>query len=205
MTLRRVGNIQFSKGKHKKEIGSRSNVQANTDSVKPNYSVRTQMTDKSSSENLNQRSFNIQRTASVKSNKGSRWNGIIKGVEGPVYIKPHPEENIPRLHHHLSRVLFNPGVHFLRDPRSKVYNFDPYVQRIPQPEEFNWDLIPPFIPPSNDQYLKELAEKSNAKFTGSTSSISESLSQIYFFLSSFKRLHLKDKFTSEFCVRKYIN
>lgn len=39
------------------------------------------------------------------------------------------------LKHGLDRVLFNPGVHFMTDPASGVFNFDPRLRFIPQLEE----------------------------------------------------------------------
>ncbi|KAI9220971.1 mitochondrial protein Pet127-domain-containing protein [Blastocladiella britannica] len=77
----------------------------------------------------------------------------------------------------------SPGVHFLQDPRSGVYNFDPYLQRIVHPDEVNFDTFPPYITASKDTALTALATKHKCTFVSSTSSISGALSNVYFMIS----------------------
>lgn len=86
--------------------------------------------------------------------------------------------------------IISPGVHFLRDPRTKVYNFEPYLRYITQPKDFNYATVPSFTPPSKDNYLAELAKNNNCQFTGSTSSTSSALSQFYLLVSNFKPITL---------------
>ena len=46
---------------------------------------------------------------------------------------------VPALSYGLERVLFNPGVYQLQDPRSRVYNFDPYLSEIMPVNEFDFN------------------------------------------------------------------
>lgn len=100
--------------------------------------------------------------------------------------------------HGLDRVLFNPGIHYLRDPRTNVYNYDPFLRNICQPDEFNFDSIPKFISPSQDKNLQNAASKYPSKFVSSTSSISPSMSHFYFLLGRLKPMNLSNRFTGGF-------
>lgn len=112
----------------------------------------------------------------------------------------HPEDFgiVPKLSHGLDRVLFNPGVHYLRDPRTNVYNYDPFLRNLCQPDEFNFDSIPKFIPPSQDTNLHRAAAKYSSKFVSSTSSIAPSMSHFYFLLGRLKPMNLSRRFTGDF-------
>lgn len=44
----------------------------------------------------------------------------------------------------------SPGVHFLRDPKTKAYNFTPYLEDITQPLDFDYDSLQPYITSSKD-------------------------------------------------------
>ena len=112
----------------------------------------------------------------------------------------HPEDfgTVPKLSHGLDRVLFNPGVHFLRDPRTNVYNYDPFLRNICQPDEFNFDSVPKFVPPSQDTSLHTAATKYSSKFVSSTSSIAPSMSHFYFLISRLKPMNLSSRFTGPF-------
>ncbi|KAJ1975378.1 hypothetical protein H4R35_003170 [Dimargaris xerosporica] len=91
--------------------------------------------------------------------------------------------HLPRLAHNLDRVLFNPGVHQLQDSRTKVFNFDPWLKTIPSMDEFDHDKLRPFVKPSEDKVLQKKATTMNAKYAGSTSSLTGLLSQLYFLIS----------------------
>ncbi|KAJ2130782.1 hypothetical protein IWW43_006908, partial [Coemansia sp. RSA 1935] len=78
---------------------------------------------------------------------------------------------VPRLAHGLERVLFSPGVHLLQDPNSRVYNFDPYIRGITQPDEFDFDKLTPYITSSKDSKLIKYARERKKRFVGSTSSM----------------------------------
>ncbi|CAO3618390.1 unnamed protein product [Mucor fragilis] len=80
----------------------------------------------------------------------------------------------------------SPGVHFLRDPKTKVYNFTPYLEDITQPLDFDYDSLQPYITSSKDTSLVDLARKLEKHYIGSTSSVSATLSHLYFVMSNFK-------------------
>lgn len=58
-------------------------------------------------------------------------------------------------------VFHSPTVHFLRDPHSNVYTFDPRLESIPTAEEFAFDRLPPYITASRD-------EVSDMRFAGTS-------------------------------------
>ncbi|CAL1713190.1 unnamed protein product [Somion occarium] len=101
-------------------------------------------------------------------------------------VSPSRQRPIAKLAHGLDRVLFNPGVHWLQDPRSRVYNFTPRLKSIPKVEEFAFDRVTGFIKSSSDKDLWTLAKREKCRFVGSTSSLTGLLSHIYFLLSSMK-------------------
>ncbi|GAA6014895.1 hypothetical protein JCM10207_002215 [Rhodosporidiobolus poonsookiae] len=112
-----------------------------------------------------------------------------------VPFAPHPPPAGPvpiaTLAHSLDRVLFNPGVHFLRDPRTGVYNFDPEaLENVPRVDEFAFDKLPQYVTSSRDEMLKSIAESEGRTFVGSTSSTVGMLCQIYFWLSKGKEVNL---------------
>ncbi|KAM7212559.1 Mitochondrial protein Pet127 domain containing protein [Rhypophila decipiens] len=90
---------------------------------------------------------------------------------------------VARLAHGLDRVLFNPGVYHLQDPRSRVYNFDPYLSRIIPVKEFDFDALKKYITSSEDTKLIEMAATHKREYTGSTSSMTSILSHFHFLLS----------------------
>ncbi|KAF1946999.1 Pet127-domain-containing protein [Clathrospora elynae] len=98
---------------------------------------------------------------------------------------------VPMLSYGLDRVLFNPGVYRLQDPRSRVYNFDPYLERIMPVDEFDFDALSEYKTSSKDEDLLALTRRIGAKFTGSTSSMSGILQHFHFVLSNFRKLNHK--------------
>ena len=50
----------------------------------------------------------------------------------------------------LLTLFLSPGVHWVQDPRSRVYNFPPRLQSIPKVEEFAFDRVTGFIKSSSD-------------------------------------------------------
>ncbi|OZJ04984.1 hypothetical protein BZG36_01777 [Bifiguratus adelaidae] len=89
-------------------------------------------------------------------------------------VEPTVSPKISQLAHNLDRVLFNPGVHYLQDPRSKVFNYDPYLRHICPPSEFDYNN------------LWSMAKRQDKKYVGSTSSMSAVLSHFYFLISGWK-------------------
>lgn len=101
-----------------------------------------------------------------------------------------PQPKVATLAHGLSRVLFNPGVHWLQDPRTMVYNFDHRLQDLITPDEFNFDALTPYITSSRDEQLTGLAHENERKYCGSTSSMTQTLSQIYLMLNGNRPLNV---------------
>jgi Mitochondrial protein Pet127 len=98
--------------------------------------------------------------------------------------------DVPQLTFDLSRVLFNPGVYQLQDPRSRVYNFDPYLQKIMPVSEFNFDALNEYVTSSRDGYLRDLAQQKDKRYVGSSSSLSAALSHFHFLLSSWREINV---------------
>ncbi|KAG8974511.1 hypothetical protein FRB90_009758, partial [Tulasnella sp. 427] len=90
---------------------------------------------------------------------------------------------VPRLAHGLDRVLFNPSVHWLQDPTSGVYNYEPQIQSIPSLKSFDYEGITPFVPSSQDTTLRRVGAEQKKQFTGSTSSLTFLLTHIYYLIS----------------------
>ncbi|KAG8746579.1 hypothetical protein FRC10_004431 [Ceratobasidium sp. 414] len=106
------------------------------------------------------------------------WIAVIRDSE---HVVP-----VPTLQHGLDRVLFNPGVHWLQDPNSRVYNFPPELQAMPAFTSFAYERVNTFITSSKDTELADLAKRQGKKFTGSTSSVSMILAHLYFLISSWR-------------------
>jgi hypothetical protein len=95
---------------------------------------------------------------------------------------------VPMLSYGLDRVLFNPGVYRLQDPRSRIFNFDPYLEKIMPVNEFDFDALSEYKTSSKDEALLNLTKQLGTKFTGSTSSMSGVLQHFHFLLSNFRDL-----------------
>lgn len=97
--------------------------------------------------------------------------------------------SVPMLAYGLDRVLFNPGVYRLQDPRTGVYNFDPYLEKIMPVEEFDFDALSEYKTSSKDEDLLAITRKLGVKYTGSTSSMSSVLQHFHFLLSAHRKLN----------------
>ncbi|KAI8607493.1 mitochondrial protein Pet127-domain-containing protein, partial [Chytriomyces sp. MP71] len=104
---------------------------------------------------------------------------------------------VARLAHGLDRVLFNPGIHWLKDPRTDTFNFDPFLETVTKPEDFNFDALPPYKIASADEILNSMAHKHKTKYFSSTSSITNLLAQFYHFFSQQRGIN-NSGFTMEF-------
>ncbi|KAG7195364.1 uncharacterized protein KQ657_003892 [Scheffersomyces spartinae] len=104
---------------------------------------------------------------------------------------------VPRLAHGLDRALFSPGVHFLQDPRTRIYNFSPNLKQIHDVSEYDKSLIPSFISASKDTHLFEIAQKNKKSFISSTSSMTKVLTLFYLFLNDILRKAIPKKFGLE--------
>ncbi|KAI4268759.1 MAG: hypothetical protein LQ337_007669 [Flavoplaca oasis] len=96
---------------------------------------------------------------------------------------------VPHLSYGLERVLFNPGVYHLQDPRSRVYNFDPYLQTIMPVADFNFDALKEYITSSRDTALQELAASYDKRYVGSSSSMTGILAHFHFLLSQWRSIN----------------
>ena len=103
-----------------------------------------------------------------------------------------PTNPVPSLSYGLDRVLFNPGVYHVQDPRSRVYNFDPYLQKIIDPKHFDFAVLDEFRSPSADNTLSSVAEKHKVQYFSSTSAITGVLSHMHYLLSNFRMLNFAD-------------
>lgn len=101
-------------------------------------------------------------------------------------------QKLPQLSFDLSRVLFNPGVYHLQDPRSRVYNFDPYLEQLLPVSEFKFEELNPYQTSSEDDTLLQLAKDHGKRYVGSSSSMTSILSQFHFLLSSFRPLNFQN-------------
>lgn len=97
--------------------------------------------------------------------------------------------DVPKLSYGLERVLFNPGVYQLQDPRSKVYNFDPYLQAIMPVSEFDFNALKAYVTSSKDVRLMGMARQEKMKYTGSTSSMTSALAHFHFLLSQWRPIN----------------
>ncbi|KAG1718268.1 mitochondrial protein Pet127-domain-containing protein [Suillus lakei] len=127
--------------------------------------------------------FDDVRDLNVPPSKQSPVNNILEDIDPPSEHKP-----IARLAHGLDRVLFNPGVHWLQDPRSRVYNFTPWLESIPKVTDFAFERVTGFIRSSEDDDLHTLAKMHSRPYVGSTSSLTGLLSHIYFLISGGKEV-----------------
>ncbi|GLA28013.1 hypothetical protein ACMYSQ_006893 [Aspergillus niger] len=98
---------------------------------------------------------------------------------------------VPQLAYGLDRVLFNPGVYHLRDPRSRVYNFDPYLGSIMPVTEFDFEALKEYITSSKDEQLRSLAQKEKKKYIGSSSSMTSVLSHFHYLLSYWREVNIQ--------------
>ncbi|KAK9323480.1 mitochondrial protein Pet127-domain-containing protein [Lipomyces orientalis] len=106
----------------------------------------------------------------------------LDAVEVPFEAHIYP----PVLEHGIDRVLFNPGVHFMQDPRSRVYNFPPELKHIMSVHEFDYDALPEYQISSKDKVLQSIAKENKCKYYGSTSSLTAMLSQFHYLISKWR-------------------
>ena len=117
---------------------------------------------------------------------------VVSAEKYPLVPFETEKPEVPRLSHDLSRVLFNPGVYHLQDPRSRVWNFDPYLGNLMPVSEFNYDALNKYITSSEDTFLRDEARKRDKRYIGSTSSMSGVLAHFHFLLSAFRPLNLRN-------------
>jgi hypothetical protein len=125
----------------------------------------------------------------VGGSKGTKtFNGKVVDAQQLSY-EPVPVDDqppVPHLAHNLDRVLFDPGVHFLKDPRTEVYNFTPFLEKIMSIRDFDFDYIAKYVPSGKDSKLATLAQEKGKRFVGSSSSLTGVLTQFHHVLSHFR-------------------
>ncbi|KAI7721207.1 Pet127-domain-containing protein, partial [Hortaea werneckii] len=94
------------------------------------------------------------------------------------------------LQYGLDRALFNQGVYQLQDAHSRVYNFDPYLQKVMPITEFDFNALSEYKTSSQDEALSSLAKQHGSKFIGSTSSMTGTLAHFHFLISNWRELNL---------------
>ncbi|KAF7586268.1 hypothetical protein BBP40_009181 [Aspergillus hancockii] len=127
----------------------------------------------------------------VMSSVHTRESGKVEPND--LKLKPLEVETapVPQLSFGLERVLFNPGVYHLRDPRSRVYNFDPYLGSIMPVTEFDFDALKDYITSSKDHTLRNIAMKEGKKYIGSSSSMTSVLSHFHYLLSAWRGIDIR--------------
>lgn len=94
----------------------------------------------------------------------------------------------PRLHHGIDRALFNPGVYYMQDPNSNVYNFDPQLEKISPAADFDFSTLPAWTTSSQDKVLLDLLEN-DTRYVGSTSSLTGLLQHLHYLISDTRPLN----------------
>jgi hypothetical protein len=101
-----------------------------------------------------------------------------------------PQSPVPPLSYGLDRVLFNPGVYRLRDPRSRVYNFDPYLEKVVPADEFDFAALKGYKVASTDPTLSNIAAENGLKYFTSTSSLTSVLMTFHFLISQWRPIDI---------------
>lgn len=109
------------------------------------------------------------------------------GILKPIAV---PTPPVPLIQYGLDRVLFNEGVYNLQDPRTGVFNFDPYLAEIMPVTEFDFDALKEYITSSKDTTLLGVTKDRKKKYTGSTSSMTATLAHFHFLLSNWRQINL---------------
>ncbi|KAL6449456.1 hypothetical protein SBY92_004369 [Candida maltosa Xu316] len=94
-------------------------------------------------------------------------------------------EDIPTLAHNLDRVLFSPGIHFLQDPRTRIYNFSPFLKKVIDYKDFKFEELEEFKPVSKHPVLLKYSREFQKQFYSSTSSMTSMLTKFYFLLNDY--------------------
>lgn len=137
---------------------------------------------------IKKRVTNRTHRSEEKSSSDQNFIDISQTVYTP--IDPPTKVEVSQLAHNLDRVLFSPGVHFLQDPRSRVFSFTPFLQKVISSEEFNHDMLTKFVSSSKDEVLGAMTREHNKRYYGSTSSLTGILSQIHYLLSNFRPINI---------------
>ena len=124
------------------------------------------------------------------SDDGSNSIGSMSAADLQVTALNIEQPPVPPVQYGLERVLFNPGVTQLQDPHSRVFNFDPYLQKIMPIHEFDFNALKEYKTSSQDVMLAQLANEHGKKYIGSTSSMTSTLAHFHYLLSNWRPLNL---------------
>ncbi|OBT67168.1 hypothetical protein VE03_02664 [Pseudogymnoascus sp. 23342-1-I1] len=113
-------------------------------------------------------------------------SGSVHAQELELVPVEKPQPPVPGVVCGLERVLFNQGVYRLRDPHTRVYNFDPYLESITPVKEFDYNALKEYITSSRDKILIDTAVAEGSKYTGSTSSMTSALAHFHYLLSKWR-------------------
>lgn len=176
--------------KHRKsgsEDAKKTGDDAGTSKTKTNHKLLAGFQGKKAAnpENVNVRERADAFIKKVKSAAPKILRGFTSGHVTNLSSEPLDRAKIPKLQHNLDRVLFMPGVQFLQDPRTRVYNFTPYLKNIIRHNEFDFSAIGSFVTVSKDKTLLEAASSRNKQFYSSTSSMTAVLGQFYRLLNNY--------------------
>ncbi|KAJ9080142.1 hypothetical protein DSO57_1028096 [Entomophthora muscae] len=116
----------------------------------------------------------------VKYQKLSAATFKFEALKGPKL------KDIANIKFGLDRCLFNPGVTYLQDPHTSIYNFDPYLQKIVDVDQFDFSKIVGYIPAGRDETLIQIARKHKKQFVSTTSSTTQMLCHLYFIISHWR-------------------
>jgi hypothetical protein len=130
----------------------------------------------------------------IRTKPGMKHYDIQKIDASKLKLTPHekPQPPVPSLAYGLERVLFNPGVYHLRDPRSRVFNFDPYLQTIMPVADFDFSALKEYVTSSRDEALISSATQLKKKYTGSTSSMTSALAHFHYLLSQWRAVNISN-------------
>lgn len=117
---------------------------------------------------------------------GVKESATVKTGEVRLQALDVPRGPVPRLAYGLDRVLFSQGVTELRDTHSRVYNFDPFLEKILPVAEFDFSIMKSFTTSSKDPTLKKIATEQKKKFVGSSSSMTGLLKHFHYLLSAWR-------------------
>ncbi|KAL8383173.1 hypothetical protein RB595_006773 [Gaeumannomyces hyphopodioides] len=130
-------------------------------------------------------------SASKKKERKNKQISIHSVISKDLALTPIEKSQppVPNVQYGLDRVLFNPGVYQLQDPRSRVYNFDPFLATIMPTHEFDFNALKRYVTSSKDTTLTSLAAEVGKKYTGSTSSMTSMLAHFHYLISSWRPIN----------------
>lgn len=135
--------------------------------------------------NLFQAKEDVPAAASLRGKMESRGQVVSNQVRVRHVDTPLQKEHLSSLGHGLDRVLFNPGVSWLQDPRTHIFNYNPRLRKVS-----DFDLVYRNKLPQRhsnlDRQVQELTSEVGSKFFGTSSALTGLLSHIYFLVMGWK-------------------